>query len=155
MTGTAVAALFAFLHHLAAFGVVGALAVQLVFLKGELTLENARRLQAADKWLGMSAGILLAVGLARVFHFEKGASYYFQTWTFIAKLGLFALVALLSVFPTLEFLSWRGQVKQGRAPRPAEGKLRRIRAIVHGELAGIVLILLFAALMAKGIGSAQ
>jgi putative membrane protein len=33
----------------------------------------------------------------------------------IAKLSLFAIIALLSIYPTRQFLSWRADVKQGRA----------------------------------------
>ena len=65
---------------------------------------------------GISAGILLVVGLMRVYYFEKGATYYFHTWTFLAKLTLFILIGLLSIVPTLEFLSWRAAVRQGQAP---------------------------------------
>ncbi len=138
--------LFAFLHHAAAFALVAALAVELVLLRSELTAHTVRRLQRADMALGISAGILLVVGLLRVFYFEKGAGYYFHNAAFLAKLALFVLVALASIYPTVVFLSWR------RAPAdPA--RLPALRRIVHFELAGVVVILLCAALMARGIGS--
>ena len=104
------AALFAFLHHLAAFTLVASLAVEMVVIGGELTLEAARKLRLADLAYGISAGFLLIVGLARVFHFEKGATYYFHTWTFLAKLALFVTIGLVSIIPTVEFLSWRRSV---------------------------------------------
>ena len=95
----------AFLHHVAAFALVAALAVELSLLRGEVTPAQARRLALTDAVVGMSAGMVLVVGLLRVFYFEKGAAYYFLSATFIAKLVLFALVALLSIYPTLKFLS--------------------------------------------------
>ena len=146
------AALFAFLHHLAAFTLVAALAIEFVLLRDVLTNKAARKIIAADTVYGISAGVLLVVGLSRVFHFEKGATYYFHTWTFIAKLTLFILIGLASIVPTLEFLSWRRAVKQGQTPVVDADRLRRLRSIIHLELAGVVLILLMAALMAKGIG---
>ena len=146
------AALFAFLHHLAAFTLVASLAVEMVVIGGELTLEAARKLRLADLAYGISAGLLLIVGLARVFHFEKGATYYFHTWTFIAKLALFVTIGLVSIIPTVEFLSWRRSVALGKPPPLSARKLRMLRSIIHLELAGVVLILLFAAMMAKGIG---
>ena len=146
------AALFAFLHHLAAFTLVASLAVEMVVIGGELTLEAARKLRLADLAYGISAGFLLIVGLARVFHFEKGATYYFHTWTFIAKLALFVTIGLVSIIPTVEFLSWRRSVALGKPPPLSARKLRMLRSIIHLELAGVVLILLFAAMMAKGIG---
>ena len=141
---------FAFLHHLAAFTLVAAIAIELVLLRGELTLWSARRLQVADGILGVAAGVLLAAGLARVFWFEKGAAYYFHSHAFLLKFSLFIIVGLLSIVPTIEFLSWRKAVKQGEVPVVAAAKLRRVRMIVHLELAAIAIILLCAAVMAKG-----
>ncbi|HWB46388.1 MAG TPA: DUF2214 family protein [Hyphomicrobiaceae bacterium] len=146
------AALFAFLHHIAAFALVAALAVEFVLIRTAPTLENARRIMIADLIFGVAAGVILVVGLARVFHFEKGATYYFHTWTFIAKLTLFVLVGLISIIPTREFLSWRAAVRQGQAPVVSSERLRSLRTIIHAELAGVTLIILCAALMAKGIG---
>jgi putative membrane protein len=142
--------LFAFLHHLAAFIVVPTIALEFVLLRGELTVWSARRLRAADMVLGIAATVLLLVGLARVFWFEKGATYYFHNHAFLTKFGLFILVALLSIVPTIEFLSWRKAVEAGQVPVVAAGKLKRVRMILHIELAAIVLILFCAALMAKG-----
>src|SRR4051812_13669971 len=95
--------LFAFLHHLAAFMLVAAVALEFVLLKGDLTLWSARRLQVADLVFGIAATILLLVGLARVFWFEKGAAYYFHNHAFLTKFSLFVIVALLSIVPTVEF----------------------------------------------------
>jgi putative membrane protein len=145
-------ALFAFLHHVAAFGLVSALTVEVVLLGGEFTAAGARRLQRADAALGISAGVLLVVGLARVVYFEKGASYYFHNGAFLAKLAVFLAVALASVYPTIVFLSWRKAMKDGTLPSPSPAQLRTLRRVVHAELGAIVLIVLFAALMARGIG---
>lgn len=142
--------LFAFLHHLAAFTLVAAIALEFVLLRGALTVWSARRLQAADMVLGIAATILLLAGLARVFWFEKGATYYFHNHAFLTKFTLFVLVGLLSIVPTIEFLSWRKAVEAGQVPVVAAAKLKRLRMIVHIELAAIVLILFCAALMAKG-----
>jgi putative membrane protein len=146
------AALFAFLHHLAAFTLFAALVVELVLIRQELTVGTARRLLVADMVFGISAGILLVVGLLRVYYFEKGATYYFHTWTFSAKLTLFLLIGLLSIVPTRELLSWRPALRQGQAPTVSKERVARLRTIIHLELVGVVLILLMAALMAKGIG---
>jgi putative membrane protein len=137
-------AAMAFLHHVAAFALVAALVVEFVVIRDELNTRTARRLARADMVLGLSAGVLLVVGLLRVFYFEKGAAYYFHSATFIAKLVLFVLVAALSIYPTVKFLSWRKGIDPASVPA--------IRRIIHLELAGVVLILLFAALMADGIG---
>lgn len=141
---------FAFLHHLAAFVLVAMMAVELVLLRQPLTAENVKRLSAVDGVLGASAGVLLVVGLLRVFFFEKGWEYYFSSHAFLTKFALFILIALASIVPTMEFLRWRKAVKAGQTPDPDPRKVRTIRWIIHWEFAGIVLILLFAAMMARG-----
>jgi len=148
----AASAVFAFLHHISAFTLVAALAIEFVLIRGELTLTSARLLQRADIAFGVAAGVLLVVGLLRVFYFEKGAGYYFSSGTFIAKLSLFVILGLFSIVPTIEFLSWRKATAQGGAPAVAPAKLASIRRIIHIELAGVVVIVLCAALMARGIG---
>ena len=142
--------LFAFLHHLAAFTLVAALAVEFTLIRQELTLSSARRLQVTDMVLGISAGLLLIVGLCRVFFFEKGADYYFHSHAFLAKFSIFILVGLLSVIPTIEFLSWNKSLREGQVPEVSAKQLRLVTAIIHGELFAIVLILLCAAIMARG-----
>ena len=142
--------LFAFLHHLAAFTVVAAIAVEFVLMRQELTLASARRLLATDAVLGASATVLLIVGLLRVFYFEKGAAYYFSSHAFLTKFVLFIVIALLSAIPTVEFLSWRVALKADQLPQPSAKKLRMVTGVIHAELTGIVIILLCAAIIARG-----
>ena len=146
-------ALFAFLHHVAAFALVAALTAELVLVRSPLTAESARRILRFDAAYGMSATLLLVVGFLRVFYFEKGASYYFHSAPFLAKLALFAAIGLLSAWPTLEFLSWRKALRRGELPAIDPGKIARIRSIIHWELVLLVPLLLAAALMAHGAGS--
>jgi putative membrane protein len=146
------AAIFAFIHHLAAFALVAALTVELVLVRGTLTVESARKIVRFDAVYGLSAGMLLVVGLLRVFFFEKGAAYYFQSAPFLGKLTLFAAIGLLSIYPTRAFFSWRTALRQGQVPVVDPGKLRALRTVIHWELSGVALILLLAALMARGIG---
>jgi putative membrane protein len=129
---------------------VSAVAVEFALIRQELTLAAARRLQVTDLVLGIAAGALLVIGLLRVFFFEKGAAYYFHSHAFLTKLSLFIVVGLLSIIPTLEFLSWRGAVRAGQVPVIGERKRRIVTAVIHSELAAIVVILLCAAIMARG-----
>ena len=142
--------LFAFLHHLCAFTLVAALAIEFTLVRQELTLVSARRLQVTDLVLGIAAGLLLIIGLCRVFFFEKGASYYWHSHAFLLKFGLFVIVGLLSIIPTMEFLSWRGAITEGRVPVMEARRRRRVTGIIHIELFAIVIILLCAAIMARG-----
>jgi putative membrane protein len=85
-----------------------------------------------------------------VFLFEKGADYYLHSSAFIAKFSIFIVIGLLSIIPTIEFLSWRGALEASQVPTISAKKLRLITAVIHGELLSIVLILLCAAIMARG-----
>jgi len=142
--------LFAFLHHLCAFTLVSAVAIEFALIRGELTLSSARRLQVTHHVFGIAAGLLLVIGLLRVFFFEKGADYYFHSHAFMAKLSIFVVIGLLSVIPTVEFQSWRGAIEARQVPAIAAKKLRLVTAVIHGELLAIVIILLCAAIMARG-----
>lgn len=139
-------AFLAFLHHLAAFTVVAAVALEFVLLRDAITAQSARRLRIVDQIYGIAALALLAVGALRVFYFEKGWAYYSHSAPFLAKMGLFLAVGLLSIYPTVTFIKWR------KALDVDEAKLRTLRRLIHWELALVVGILLCAALMARGIG---
>src|SRR5690242_6712358 len=99
-------AILAYLHHLAAFALVSLIVVELVLIRGDLTLQTARALRLADLAYGVSAAAVLTVGVVRVLYFEKGTYYYFHSVPFYAKMSLFAIVGLLSIYPTMQFLSW-------------------------------------------------
>ena len=145
-------AFMAFLHHAAAFVLFGALMVEMVLTRGELTLNSARSLMRMDAAYGISALVLLVVGFGRVFHTEKGAAYYFGSAPFLIKLTLFVIAGLLSIKPTREYLSWRKAVREQRIPDFSDAKRRSIRRAIHIQLLAMIGILLCAALMARGIG---
>ena len=145
-------AIMAFLHHLAAFSVVGALAAEVVLFKLPLTVLQARRVQRADQVFGAAATVLLVVGLLRVFYFEKGAGYYFANAFFQTKFTLFILAALISIYPTVLFISWNKTLKQGEAPAITAQAATRARMCMMLELTAILGILLCAPFMARGIG---
>ena len=106
----------AFLHHAAAFVIVGVLTAELVLLGGELTPTSARSILRMDAAYGVAAAVLLIVGFGRVLYTEKGPAYYFHSVPFLVKISLFLIVGLLSIYPTLQYLGWRGALRAGRAP---------------------------------------
>jgi putative membrane protein len=144
-------ALMAFLHHLAAFTVVGALAVEVALFKLPLTVVQARRVQRADQIFGAAATMLLVVGLLRVAYFEKGAAYYFANAFFLTKLTLFILAALISIYPTVLFISWNKALEQGEVPAVTPQAATRARMCMMLELTAILGILFCAPFMARGI----
>ena len=144
--------LMAFLHHAAAFTLVAALAVEVALFKPPLSLTQAQRLLRTDMIFGASATLLLAVGLLRVTYFEKGPAYYWHDVFFLIKFGAFVLAALISIYPTVTFLSWNRGLRAGVAPQVGPERTRRLRLCLMLELTAVLIILLCAALMARGFG---
>ena len=145
-------ALMAFLHHLAAFATVAALAAEVAIFKPPLTAVQARRVQRTDNISGLAAAAVLIIGGLRVAYFEKPAGYYLHDLYFIAKLAAFLIAALISIYPTIVFLSWNAALRAGTAPDVSPERGRRVRLCLMLELTLIVVILGCAALMARGFG---
>jgi putative membrane protein len=142
----------AFLHHAAAFTVVAALAVEVALFKPPLSLSQAQRLLLTDNIYGLAAGAVLVVGLLRVVYFEKGPGYYWHDVFFLLKFAAFLAAALISIYPTIIFQQWKKTLKAGVAPEISASRTRTIRMCLMLELTAITLILLCAALMARGFG---
>ena len=141
----------AFLHHAVAFLLVAVVTVELVLMR-ELTLTTARSLVRMDAVYGVAALAILVIGFLRVFYTEKGSAYYFHSIPFIVKIALFAIVGLLSIYPTKQYLSWRKSLKENRVPAVDDRVRRKIRMILHIELTLLFLMMLCAAMMARGVG---
>src|SRR5207253_9903013 len=120
-------ATMAILHHVAAFTLVAALAVEVALFKPPLSPVQARRLLRTDFIFGAAATVVLVVGMLRVAFFEKGREYYWHDLYFLIKFGAFIAAALISIYPTLTFLSWSRGLKAGVAPGVPEARTRRVR----------------------------
>ena len=145
-------AFMAFLHHLFAFTLVACVVYEFIAYRKGLGIEEARRIQRADLMYGISAGLLLVVGLLRVFYFEKGPAYYSHNFFFWLKMNAFLVVGLLSIDPTIRYLRWNKVLKENRAPEIDDKEFKRTRLLLSLEVIGIAIILFAAAMMARGIG---
>src|SRR5947207_14415933 len=94
-------ALMAFLHHLAAFSLFAALAVEVALFKPPLSVLQARRLQRTALIFGIAAGVVLVLGMLRVAFFEEGPGYYWRDAFLLIKLGAFIDVALIAIYAPL------------------------------------------------------
>lgn len=145
-------ALMAFLHHLMAFTLVACVVYEFIAYRRGLTVEEARRIQRADLIYGISAGILLIVGVLRVLYFEKGPAFYTNNPFFWLKMNAFLVVGLLSIDPTIRYLRWRKSLKENRVPEISDKEFRRTRLILSLEVIGLAIVMFGAAMMARGIG---
>jgi putative membrane protein len=140
------------LHHLAAFALVAALAIEIALLRPGMDAGAVKRLGRIDIAFGIAALAVLAAGLARVFYGIKGPAYYLGNWVFWTKLGVFALIALFSIGPTLRILAWGRLLKTDPKALPTTDEILRVKRMVHLE-AGLVLLLpILGAAMARGYG---
>jgi putative membrane protein len=145
-------ALFAFLHFLAVFGILGTVVFEWLTMSQTPTLAEAKRLQMCDRWYGLFAAIVLIVGFLRVYYFEKGEAFYMANPFFHAKLTLFVLAGLLSIYPTIRFIKWRQQTNQGLAPIVSKQEYQRIKTALRIEVVLLLGMALCASLMARGMG---
>ena len=139
------------IHYIAVWLMTGTLVSELYLLKIGTTPQAVRQLPRVDRLYGISAGVVLVTGLARVWHGGKGADYYWHNGAFHGVLGLFVVAALVSIVPTLRYLRWRKALDASGA-LPAEAEVRKTSILIHVQLTAIFLLTLAIVLVAKGFG---
>ncbi|MBE7927236.1 DUF2214 family protein [Pseudomonas saudiphocaensis] len=145
-------AVIAYLHFVAILLLFALLVIEHQLMLQPLDFARARGLYRTDIAFGIVAGLVLFTGAARAMHFGKGLDYYLNNSFFHAKVALFIVVGLLSLYPTLTFFKWRSALKAGQAPRLSPNQARRVTLIIRFELFLLLLLPMFAALMARGYG---
>jgi len=145
-------AFMAFLHHVLAFTLTACLVYEFIAYHRNMGIAEIRRIQRVDLAYGISAGLLLVVGLLRVFFFEKGVNFYVNNPFFWVKMTAFLIVGLLSIDPTIRYIRWNRTLRQNQVPEISEPEYKRTRFLLSLEMIGIAVILLAATLMARGIG---
>lgn len=140
------------LHHLAAFSLVAILAVEIVLCRPGLDAATVRRLARVDVAFGIAAGAVLFFGFARVLYGVKGPAYYIGNWVFWTKIGIFALIGVLSIHPTLRFLAWRRALVGDPLALPAPDEVAKVKRLIHIEASLALLLPILGAAMARGYG---
>ena len=142
----------AVLHHLGVFTVAGIIAAEWALVRPGMSMEKVRQVTRIDALYGIAAGLVLLIGFARVYFGLKGSDFYVQNPVFWAKIGAFVAVGVLSIAPTLLFISWREKAKKDPAFMPSAAEIASARRYVKMEAHVFVLIPIFAAAMARGYG---
>lgn len=145
-------ALIAYLHFAAIFTLLWFFAKQWTLFKAGPERLDARRLALSDMGIGVSAAAVFATGLTRALAGIKPWVFYAHNPVFFAKVGIFVLIALISIVPTRTFLRWRRAAAADPVFRPDAAEWRRMRVILMLELHLLALLPLLAALMSRGIG---
>ena len=144
-------AILAYLHFMAIFGLFVLLAKELMLFKVGAANADIGALAWTDGAFGMTAGIVLLTGAARAVFGVKGWAFYEHNVVFHIKIGLFVLIALISILPTVSILRWRKSRRQDASFRVADKEWNRARRIVLIELHLLALLPLAAVIMARGL----
>ncbi|MBO3276890.1 DUF2214 family protein [Pseudomonas schmalbachii] len=143
-------AIAAYLHFISIFMLFALLVLEHRLFRLPLTLERARNLVIVDLLYGVCAGLVLLTGVARALWFAKGPEFYLYNSLFVAKVGLFVLVGLLSSYPTFTYLNWRNELKAGNIPAPSPRQGTLVVLTIRVELLLLLFLPLLATLMARG-----
>ena len=139
-------------HHLLAFTLLAVIFAERVLLKDDITPRDLRTLGSFDRAYGITALLLIIVGIARVIWGAKGHDYYLHNDFFWLKMAAFATVGLISIPPTLRFIGWSKQLRADANFRPAADDIARLRRYLTAELLVFIIIPVCAAAMARGFG---
>ena len=128
------------------------IAAEFVLIRNEMSASTIRRLASVDRHYGLVALLVIVVGVCRVLWGLKGWEFYVYNWVFWAKMAAFAAVGLLSIVPTMRFISWNRQATADPGYRVPEAEYASVRTHVRWEALVFLLIPVFAAAMARGYG---
>jgi putative membrane protein len=139
--------LLASVHHLFVFSLVAVLFAELVLAGGAPDAARLRQLGRLDSAYGLLAMGIVAAGFLRAVHGAKGWAFYAHNPVFWTKIGVFVVVGLLSIVPTVRLVRWR---KAGVIPDA--GAMRSTRQWMLAQVALVAAIPVIAVLMARGVG---
>ncbi len=143
--------LLRYVHFISIFTIAGALVSEHLLLKKNLTRAEIGRLSKVDGIYGLAVLILLAVGIVLwLGGYGKPTEFYSKNFIFHIKLGLFIVIGVLSIYPTVFFIKNKNGDQQENIEVP-----KSIFWMVRLELLILFVIPILAGLMAKGIGLMQ
>lgn len=137
-----------YVHLLGVLGVTSTLVSELILIKKEMRVSEIGKMAKIDSFYGLFAILALSAGFVLWFGVGKPEEFYSnQIWIFL-KLGLFSIIGILSIFPTVYFVRNR-KMKDGQ-----EDDLLIVPKYIHWiiklEVVLLIFIPLFAVLMATG-----
>eukprot|EP01034_Spumella_vulgaris_P042424 gene42424-52611_t len=143
-------AVLAALHLLAILTLVVFLTSEAALCRSEwMNAAVVKRLARLDLIYGITAVVLLATGLARLYLGVKGLSWYVSQPLFHIKITLFVLMGLISIKPTLTFRRWL-KVLNSTGALPGEAEVRSTRRWVMVQSHILPVVAVIAVFWARG-----
>jgi putative membrane protein len=146
--------ILAIAHHLTVFSLVGVFAAEFALIRPGLAGARIAQLARIDLGYGALSGVVILVGVLRVFLGSSGWQYYAANHMFWGKMLAFLIMGLLTIRPTMAIRRWVGQVNKDPGFAPSASEIAYNRRYVHMQAGMLVLIPSFAAAMARGYGVA-
>ncbi len=137
-----------YFHFLGIMVLSSALLAQHLLISRTMAISQFKKLAVLDTVTGLSALFVFIPGLLLWFYVGKPSEFYSSNWVFHAKLTLFVVIAILSIFPTVFILRNR------KSEEPNIDIPRYIIIIVRVEIFLLMCIPFLAVLMARGYGLA-
>ena len=134
-------------HFIGIILLASMLVTENILLSRQLEGATLKTLARIDGLYGLGAVITLVAGLALWVWVGKPKEFYSANPLFHAKVGLFVLIAVMSIVPTFFFARNRNRINEVVAVPSGVMLIKRL------ELVLLLILPLLAVLMARGIGS--
>jgi putative membrane protein len=146
MSSIVIESLVRSVHFTGIAALIATLAIQNVLMRPSLNREELQRLVRVDALYGLSALVTLSAGLTLWLWVGKSSAFYSQNPLFLAKIGLFAVIGVLSLWPTRFLL-------RARKPNSENTHIpNSVRLIKRVELLMFWSLPFLATAMARGLG---
>ncbi|MEM9858705.1 MAG: DUF2214 family protein [Bacteroidota bacterium] len=136
-----------YIHFIGIIIVFGMVLAELVLIQDKLKRSVIKRIFILDGIYGIFSLIVVGAGLYLWLGIGKPAEFYTANPLMHAKVGLFIIVGILSIWPTVFYFKNRKGEDDQMITVPAY-----IKRIIQVELGLLVLIPLLATFMAQGVG---
>lgn len=137
-----------YIHFLGIFGVFGSIFYEFKIVKSSLQREKIVQLAKVDGLYGICTIVVLFTGFALWLWVGKPADFYGSNWVFYSKIGVFSLIGIVSIYPTVFFVKNRKGNSEDMVKIP-----KIIKNLITIELLLMLIMPLLATTMARGIGT--
>lgn len=118
-----------------------------------LRRKDIQATRLADNGNGIGSMFLFGAGLWRLFaELEKPLGFYTANWVFWAKMGALGLMVALEMYPQYVVLPWHIRHSRKKPIEPKPGQFERMFKVCVLQLPCIVVVIVCAAFMSRGIG---
>jgi len=140
-------------HVLSFMLTYAAVATEYALLRGPLNPPTIRSLGTADAVYGVAAVGVFGTGVLQGLYVGKGLDYYLHSPLLWTKVGLFTVVGIASIYPTVTFLRWQSRLeeKDETAISPPASLRRRLRRLIRVELGLLTLLPLLGSALHYGL----